>query len=66
MTMPDERTLALIRARELLMELSQHSETFDEHALAERANHVLRHYPDDGMIALIAGETSWLDCPRRV
>jgi hypothetical protein len=66
MTMPDERALAIVRARELLMELSMHPETFDAQALAERANHVLRHYPDEGMIELIASETSWLDWPRRV
>ncbi|CAE6767895.1 hypothetical protein R70006_03805 [Paraburkholderia domus] len=66
MTMPDERTRALICARELLLELSLHPERFDARQLQERAGHVLRHYPDDGLIAMIARESIWLDRPRRV
>ena len=61
MTMPDERTRALICAHELLLELSLHPEIFDATQLHERASHVLRHYPDDGLIALIARESIWLD-----
>ena len=66
MTMPDERALALIRGRELLVELSQSHKAVDAQALRERANHVLRHYSDEGVIALISRETSWLDLPGRV
>jgi hypothetical protein len=66
MTMPDEKALALIRAREQLVDLSQSRGTVDAQALRERANHVLRHYPDEGVVALITGETSWLDLPRQV
>lgn len=66
MTMPDERALALIRARELLVELSQSRTSVDTDVLRERAKHVLRHYPDNGMVALIAMETVWLDMPRRI
>jgi hypothetical protein len=65
MTMPDERALALIRARELLLDLSRTSEVIDAQQLRERANHVLRHYPDAGMVALISRESSWLEWPRR-
>lgn len=64
MTMPDERALALIRARELLLDLSRASEVIDAQQLRERANHVLRHYPDAGMVALIARESSWLEWSR--
>jgi hypothetical protein len=60
MTMPDERTQALIRARELLLELSLHPEHLDARQLQERASHVLRHYPDEGLIASIAKESTWL------
>ncbi|ASL48086.1 hypothetical protein bAD24_III11850 [Burkholderia sp. AD24] len=66
MTTPDERTRALIYARELLLELSLHPENFDTAQLHERATHVLRHYPDDGLIVQIARESIWLDRPRRV
>ena len=60
MTMPDERTRALICARELLLELSLHPERLHARQLRERARHVLRHYPDDGLIASIAKESTWL------
>lgn len=60
MTMPDERTQALISARELLLELSLSRGRVNMRALRERATLVLRHYPDEGMISLIARETSWL------
>ncbi|MFL9964651.1 hypothetical protein PQR02_27015 [Paraburkholderia sediminicola] len=60
MTMPDERTQALIRARELLLELSLHPEHLDARHLQERASHNLRHYPDEGLIASIAKESIWL------
>ncbi|MFM0091777.1 hypothetical protein PQR46_33310 [Paraburkholderia sediminicola] len=66
MTMPDERTRALICARELLLELSLHPEGFDARQLRERAGHVLRHYPDYGLIAMIARESIWLNRLRRV
>ncbi len=66
MTMPDERALALIRARELLVELSQSRGSVDAEVLRARAKHVLRHYPDSGMVALISMETVWLDMPRRI
>lgn len=66
MTMPDERARALIRARELLTELAQSREPVVAQAVRERANDVLRHYPDDGMLAAIAKDTIWLDWPRRI
>lgn len=66
MTMPDERAPALIRARELLVTLSQSRGSLDMQELRERAKQVLRHYPDDGMIALIAKRTVGLDLPGRL
>jgi hypothetical protein len=66
MTMPDERARALIRARELLVELTQVRGTLDPQVLRERAEDVLRHYPDDGMIVLITRGTAWLDMPERM
>ncbi|MEX3944362.1 BPSL0761 family protein [Paraburkholderia sp. BR10937] len=63
--MPDERTRALLYARKLLFDTSQMTSTADVNALRERAVSVLRHYPDDGMIALIARQSSWLEWPSR-
>lgn len=65
MTLPDERVLALLIARELLLDLSLSSETVDLQSLRERATHALRHYPDAGMVELIARGTIWLDWPKR-
>ncbi|MCG5077519.1 BPSL0761 family protein [Paraburkholderia tagetis] len=64
-TMPDERTRALIYARSLLLQLSRVPPELDACGLRELAAHVLRHYPDDGMIRLIAAESIWLEWPRR-
>jgi len=65
MTMPDERTRALLYARRVLSDLSQMASTTDVDALRQRANDVLRHYPDDGMTELIARDSSWLQWPCR-
>ncbi|WP_207002721.1 BPSL0761 family protein [Trinickia mobilis] len=64
MTMPDERTRAMLTARQLLFDLSQMTTIQDVNALRQRANAVLRHYPDDGMIALIANRSLWLEWSR--
>jgi hypothetical protein len=63
--MPDERTRALIEARGLLLQLSRLPPELDARGLRELAVRILRHYPDDGMIQLIAEETMWLEGPRR-
>lgn len=63
MTLPDERTRALLNARRLLSDVAQMKSTADVTALREKAVSVLRHYPDDGMVALIARKSSWLDWP---
>ncbi|MFB9125729.1 BPSL0761 family protein [Paraburkholderia dipogonis] len=63
--MPDERARALIEARRLLLRLSRLSAELDAGELRELAVRILRHYPDDGMIRLIAGETIWLEWPQR-
>jgi hypothetical protein len=55
MTMPDERTRALIFAGELLADLSNPAKTPGvPDSVRERARHVLRHYPDQGYIRDIA------------
>ncbi|WP_425020013.1 BPSL0761 family protein [Paraburkholderia caballeronis] len=66
MTLPDERTRALIYARGLLLQLSRLPPELDACGLRELAVHVLRHYPDEGMIRLIAGESIWLEWPQRI
>lgn len=47
------------------MHLSRLPPELDAGGLQELAVHVLRHYPDEGMIRLIAGESMWLEWPRR-
>lgn len=64
MTMPDERTRALMYARGLLLQLSRLPPELDACGLKELAVRVLMHYPDDGMIRLIAEESSWLEWPQ--
>ncbi|PZR48473.1 BPSL0761 family protein [Paraburkholderia fungorum] len=61
--MPDERARALVAARCLLLQLSRLPPELDAYGLREQAVRVLRHYPDDGMIQLIARETIWLESP---
>ncbi|SAK66295.1 hypothetical protein AWB78_02397 [Caballeronia calidae] len=61
MTTPRERTIALLRARELLQHMSVLQDTVNTAALRSKAAGVLRHYPDDGMIKAIAGESKWLE-----
>ncbi|WP_322034417.1 BPSL0761 family protein [Burkholderia sp. BCC1970] len=65
MTMPNERTRALINARELLRDISKMTSAANVNALRQRAAAVLRHYPDDGMISLIAAQSAWLEWPWR-
>ncbi|MEM5329548.1 BPSL0761 family protein [Paraburkholderia sp. JHI2823] len=65
MTMPDERTRALINARELLSDTSKMTSVVNVKALRQRAAAVLRHYPDDGMLSLIAAQSPWLEWPWR-
>lgn len=63
MTMPDERTWALVVARLILRQLSDAPGALNMYELREHATRVLRHYPDDGMIELIAQESVWLEWP---
>lgn len=63
MTMPDERTWALIVARNILLQLSDAPGALNAYQLRVHAMRALRHYPDDGMIQLIAQETEWLMWP---
>lgn len=65
MTMPDERTRALINARELLSDISKMTSAANVGVLRKRAAAAMRHYPDDGMISLIAAQSSWLEWPWR-
>lgn len=65
MTTPDKRTRALINARELLSDISKMTSAANVNALRQQAAAVLRHYPDDGMISLIAAQSSWLEWPWR-
>ncbi|WP_374710933.1 BPSL0761 family protein [Paraburkholderia terricola] len=61
--MPDERTRALLRARELMIELSLATSSEQLLVLRDRAESVLRHYPDQGEIELIAKSNRWLEWP---
>ncbi|WP_146153230.1 BPSL0761 family protein [Paraburkholderia fungorum] len=60
MTTPAERTTALMQARDFLLALST-VKKLDAAALRSRAQSLLRHYPDPGMIGLIADSTEWLE-----
>jgi hypothetical protein len=46
MTVPIERSLAVLRARDLLIELATKSNVDSPKALQERARSLLRHYPE--------------------
>lgn len=46
MTVPDERTRAVLRARDLLTELATAPHDVKLDVLRERARTLLRHYPD--------------------
>ncbi|WP_152976984.1 BPSL0761 family protein [Burkholderia pseudomallei] len=61
MTTPDERTRALLRARELLLDIAHAPATAEVCHLRERAKAVLRHYPDEGLVSLIAKDSLWLE-----
>ena len=63
MTKPDERTWALIVARLILRSLADTPGSLSENALRVHATRVLRRYPDDGMIELIAEKTEWREWP---
>lgn len=55
MTMPDERTRALLLAGKLLAELSNPVVTPDvPEIIREKARHILRHYPSGGDIRFLA------------
>ncbi|WP_371880864.1 BPSL0761 family protein [Caballeronia sp. S22] len=60
MTTPAERKAALLQARDFLLTLSTVTK-FDAATLRSRAQSLLRHYPDPGMIGLIAESTEWLE-----
>ncbi|WP_027198524.1 BPSL0761 family protein [Paraburkholderia sprentiae] len=66
MTTPVERTRALREAGRLLYLLSRLPSELDGLGLRELAVRVLRHYPDDGMVQLIASQTTWLEWRERV
>lgn len=63
LTTPDERTRALLRARDLLIELSLAESAGQLSTLRDKAATVLRHYPDRGEIELIAKGGHWLEWP---
>lgn len=63
LTMPDERTRALLRARDLMIELSLAESPEQLLTLRDKAVSVLRHYPDRGEIELIARGGRWLEWP---
>lgn len=46
MTVPAERTRAVLRARQLLIELSDIRDDADLEVIRERARMVLRHFPE--------------------
>ncbi|WP_429344544.1 BPSL0761 family protein [Paraburkholderia sp. GAS42] len=46
MTIPIERTASVLRARDLLTELSTVPDDADLEVLRERARRLLRHYPE--------------------
>ncbi|TDY21941.1 hypothetical protein B0G81_2179 [Paraburkholderia sp. BL6665CI2N2] len=46
MTIPIERSVAVLRARDLLIELATKSNVDSRKALRERARSLLRHYPE--------------------
>ncbi len=61
--MPNERTRALLRARELMIELSLAERPEQLPTFRDKAVTVLRHYPDRGEIELIAESSGWLEWP---
>ena len=61
MTMPSERTRALIWAGEFLCEI-QRSDTAPA-ALKEQAQHIMRHFPEAGEIMLAAQRSIAIDAP---
>lgn len=61
--MPDERTRALLRARDLMIELSLAESPEQLPTFRDKAMTVLRHYPDRGEIELIAKGGRWLEWP---
>ena len=63
MTTPDERTRALLRARNVMIELSRAESPTQLETLRDKAIAVLRHYPDRGEIELIAKGGRWLEWP---
>ena len=64
MTMPHERTRAVIHTRAFLIELSRNAELPDD--VRSSAKHLLRHYPSAGEVLmagkgeeLLASTTCW-------
>lgn len=47
MTMPNERTAAVLQTREFLKELAYSRSTKNPQEIASEAHRLLRHYPDD-------------------
>ncbi|WP_408409067.1 BPSL0761 family protein [Paraburkholderia aspalathi] len=64
LTTAEERTRALLRAHDLIVELSLAESTTQLETLRDKAIAVLRHYPDRGEIELIAKGGCWLEWPR--
>lgn len=63
LTTAEERTRALLRARDLIVELSLAESPTQLETLRDKAIVVLRHYPDRGEIELIARGAQWLEWP---
>jgi hypothetical protein len=63
LTTAEERTRALLRARDLMVELSLAESPTQLETLRDKAIAVLRHYPDRGEIELIARGARWLEWP---
>ncbi|SAK53788.1 hypothetical protein AWB78_01360 [Caballeronia calidae] len=64
MTTATERAGALIRARELLLALTDLRQPVNVVELRLSAARLLRHYPDAGTVELIAEQTQWLEVKR--
>ncbi|MBC8748583.1 BPSL0761 family protein [Paraburkholderia podalyriae] len=63
MTMPVERTVALLRVRGVLIELSRADSLKKLKELRHEAVTVLRHYPSVGDVEIIAKTSCWLEWP---
>ncbi|WP_250481723.1 BPSL0761 family protein [Caballeronia sp. NCTM5] len=64
MTTPDERTNALLGAAKLLKKLAKRRKDVEISTLRSEASRLLRHYPDAGLLFLIARQSTWLAAPN--